>query len=215
MSWRNTVFYGLTLTEEQEVYADAVESKAKKVIFSKARAGSGKTTIPIGVVKLTGKTLHYIFPTVEEGALGYSKGSTREKESKYLTPLYDALEVIKESPAKAIYNEEDVKSGKEGTQWIYAYSHNYMRGSNLKDCFIIIDEAQNLTKKELKRILTRIHDSCTVIVMGDPNQCDLKNPKDSGFIPYLEHFAIKDYTSIIELTKNFRGLISSHAEELV
>lgn len=214
MSWRDVIFYGLKLTEEQEQYADAIESKDKKVIFVNARAGSGKTTIPVGVVKLMGKTLHYIFPTVEEGALGFSKGSTREKESKYITPLLDALETIGENPSKAIYNEEDMQQMKQGTAWIKAYSHNYMRGSNLKDCVIIIDEAQNLSKKELKRILTRIHDSCTVIVMGDENQMDIK-PNTSGFIPYLNHFSVKDYTAIIKLTKNFRGLVSSWAEELV
>lgn len=213
MSWRNVMFYGLKLTKEQELYADAIEQK--NVVFAAARSGSGKTTVAVGVAKLTGKTLHYIFPTVEEGALGFSKGSTREKESKYITPLLDALEAIGENPSKAIHNEDDMQQQKLGTAWVKAYSHNYMRGSNIKDSIILIDEAQNLTKKELKRILTRIHDSCTVIVVGDPNQCDLKNPKDSGFIQYLEHYRGEDYVEICELTVNFRGKISRKAEELI
>lgn len=213
MGWRDVMFYGLKLTSQQEIYADAIEQK--NVVFVAARSGSGKTTVAVGVAKLTGKTLHYIFPTVEEGALGFSKGSTREKEAKYITPLLDALEAIGDNPAKAIYNEEDMQQMKLGTAWVKAYSHNYMRGSNIKDSIILIDEAQNLSKKELKRILTRIHDSCTVIVVGDPNQIDLKKPSDSGFIPYLNHFADTDFTQVCELTVNFRGKISAKAEELV
>jgi phosphate starvation-inducible protein PhoH len=207
------LFYNIKLTNEQKEYADAIFDK--NVVFVNARSGSGKTTVAVGCAKITGKTLHYVFPTVEEGALGFSRGSVQEKEAKYITPLLDALEAIGESPSKAIYNEDDMQQLKQGTAWVKAYSHNYMRGSNIKDSVIIIDESQNLTKKELKRILTRIHDSCTVIVIGDSNQCDLKNPKDSGFMAYLDHYSITDFTSVCELTINFRGKISSHAEVLV
>jgi predicted ribonuclease YlaK len=206
------LFFGIKLTKEQKVFVDAIFTK--NVVFINSRAGCGKTSITVGCAKIMGKPLHYIFPTVEEGALGYSKGSIQEKESKYITPLIDALEAIGDNPSKAIYNEDDMQQLKQGTAWVKAYSHNYMRGSNLKDCFVFIDEAQNLTKKELKRILTRIHDSCTVVVAGDINQVDIKE-RESGFIPYLKHFEDTDFTAVCELTVNFRGKVSSHAEVLV
>lgn len=230
------LFFGLRLTDEQKVYADSCHDN----LFTGCHAvsGSGKTTVATGVAKLLKKELHYIFPTVEEKALGFSTGDIKQKESKYLTPLYDALVEIGENPLTAIINPYDkdkqeeileikaaknrkknkhkvknpVYEVKEGEPWVHAYSHNYMRGSNLKDCVVIIDEAQNLTKRELRKILTRMHDSCHVIVIGDPNQCDLPDPSKSGFMPYLMHYEGQSFAKICSLTKNFRGLISAHAE---
>lgn len=202
------LFFGLKLTEEQKVYVDTIFDK--KVTFVQARAGSGKTTIAVGAAKILGKPLHYIFPTVEEKALGYTTGDVKQKESKYLTPLYDALIEIGEEPTKAIVNELNMKYG---SAWVHAHSHNFMRGCNLKDVTVIVDEAQNFTIKELKRILTRVHDSCKVIVIGDVYQCDIKE-ETSGFIPYLNHYSGTDFTGVCELTKNFRGEISSHAETI-
>lgn len=204
------LFFGLRLTEEQKTYGDSIVDKL--VTFVQARAGSGKTTIPVGVAKALNKQLHYIFPTVEEGALGFTTGDVKAKESKYLTPLYDAITAIGEVPYQCIH-VEDPKAQKKNAAWIHAYSHNYMRGGNLKDCIVFIDEAQNLTKKELRKILTRCHDSCHVVVAGDIYQCDIK-PETSGFIPYLTHYEGQTFAQICNLTKNFRGVISAHAETL-
>lgn len=202
------LFYGLRLTEEQFAYADSICDK----LFTgcKARSGSGKTTVAVGTAKTLNKKLHYIFPTVEEGALGYSTGDVKAKESKYLSPLYDALTAIGEQPDKAI---KSILNEKQDTWWVDAYSHNYMRGGNIIDSIVIIDEAQNLTKRELRKILTRIHDSCHVVVMGDPNQCDI-DPKQSGFLSYLTHYEGQTFAKIVSLTKNFRGVISSWAETI-
>lgn len=227
------LFFGLRLTEEQKLYADSCYDN----LFTGCHAvsGSGKTTVAVGVAKLLGMELHYIFPTVEEKALGFSTGDIKAKESKYLAPLNDALIEIGENPFKAIFNplnqkeEQDEtmelktkknrykvknpKPIKEGSPWVHAYSHNYMRGSNIKDCIVVIDEAQNLTKRELRKILTRIHDSCHVILIGDPNQCDI-DVKKSGFMPYLMHYQGQSFAQICTLSKNFRGVISAHAETL-
>lgn len=212
-----TLFYGLQLTEEQKVYGDSVYDN----IFTgvQARAGSGKTTVGLGAAKLLISNkpkefteVHYIFPTVQEKALGFTTGDVKAKESKYLAPLYNALAEIGENPSQAIIGEP-TKWGKQDSGWIHAYSHNYMRGSNIKNAVVIIDEAQNLTKLELRTILTRIHDSCHVVLAGDFNQCDI-DPKKSGFLPYIEHYRPLEFVKICELTKNFRGVISAHAELL-
>lgn len=203
----HTMFYGMNLTDEQGNYGNSIVDNL--VTFCQARAGSGKTTIAVGTAKIMGKPLHYIFPTVKEKALGFTTGDQQEKESKYLTPLYDALIAIREDPDKVIFNKREFRAH----AWVHAYSHNFMRGGNLKDCVVIIDEAQNLTKGELRTILTRIHDSCHVVVCGDFQQCDI-DPRQSAFIPYLEHYRTTDFTQVCELTKNFRGVISAHAETL-
>lgn len=205
---KHSLFYGLDLTEEQIVYANSVIDNL--VTFVQARAGSGKTTVGVGTAKIMQKKLHYIFPTVEEKALGYTTGDAPQKESKYLTPLYDALLAINDDPLKSIFSDKEFRPH----AWVYAYSHNYMRGGNIKDAVVIIDEAQNLTKRELRKILTRCHDSCHVIVVGDVDQCDI-GEKNSGFLPYLMHYKSTPFTQICELTKNFRGLISAHAETIV
>lgn len=204
------LFYGLQLTEEQFAYADSVHD----YLFTgcQARAGSGKTTVGLGAAKLRDEPVHYIFPTVEEKAMGYTPGDPKTKESKYLLPLYDAIKELGETPLQALVSD-DPEIAKKGTGWIHAYSHNYMRGGNIKNSTVIIDEAQNLTKSELRKILTRIHDSCHVILMGDYNQCDI-DPKKSGFLPYLNHYEGQTFAKIVKLTKNFRGVISAHAETL-
>jgi phosphate starvation-inducible PhoH-like protein len=202
------LFFGLRLTEEQKIYANSIYDNLFTGV--QARAGSGKTTIALGVAKILGKPTHYIFPTVQEKALGYTTGDERQKESKYLAPLYDGLVKIGEQPIKAIYNELTAKTG---TGWVHPHSVHFERGRNYEDCTIIIDEAQNLTKNELKTILTRVHDNCHVVLMGDMNQCDI-DPKKSGFHAYLYHYSTEPYFQMCYLTKNFRGAISSHAETL-
>lgn len=207
------LFYGLQLTEEQKIYANSIWDNL--VTFVQARAGSGKTTVAVGVGKLLVEhniygNVHYIFPTVQEKALGFTTGDQAQKESKYLTPLNDAITAIGEMPWKAIHSPLNEKLQ---TAWIHAYSHNYMRGGNIKNSLVIIDEAQNLTKTELRTILTRIHDSCHVVVGGDFKQCDI-DPNKSGFIPYLHHYDTQPFTKVCQLTRNFRGVISAHAETI-
>lgn len=210
------LFYGLQLTDEQRTYADSIHDN----LFTgcQARAGSGKTTIAVGVAKLLVTnnkdihSLHYIFPTDKEKRLGFTTGDQKEKESKYLIPLCDSLLAINEVPLQAIH-WDDTKSQKQGTAWVHAYSHNFLRGGNIKNAVVLIDEAQNLTKDELKTILTRIHDSCHVVLVGDYKQCDI-DPKKSGFLPYLTHYESESYAQMCELTVNFRGKISAHAETI-
>lgn len=205
------LFYGLDLTEEQRQYADSIFDK--RITFVNAKSGTGKTTIAVGCAKIIGKPLIYTFSPVEEGAMGYTPGSVEEKERKYITPLLDALTEIGEDTRFAIQSEKNPDMVND-TAWIEAKSHTFVRGSNIKDSTIIIDEAQNMTRGELKKVLTRCHDSTTVIVIGHDKQIDLKRPEKSGFVPYLEWFRDESYANVCELTHNFRGEPATHADEL-
>lgn len=208
---KHCMFYDIPLTDEQRIYADSIMDNL--VTFVQARAGSGKTTVGVGTAKIMlgdhFKALHYIFPTVKEKALGHTTGDQEQKESKYLIPLRDALNEIGENPDKVMYSKVEFRPH----AWVMAYSHNFIRGGNIKNSVVIIDEAQNLTKFELRTILTRIHDSCHVVIMGDFRQCDI-GEKLSGFLPYLEHYRGTAFSKVVELSQNFRGVISSHAETL-
>lgn len=221
---KDNLLFGLEpkLTDEQKEYVDAIFDY--QMVIVNAKSGTGKTTLAVACARLLEKDLVYIFAPVEEHKMGYRPGSQEEKERAYISPLIDALEEIGEDPNKVIYSEEAfsdpnrrsqmMQAMKNGYIWVYPKSHVFLRGTNLKDKVVIIDEAQNFTKSELKKILTRIHDSCKVIMIGHTGQIDLENPKDSGFEEYLEHFKNEDYVKVCELTKNFRGRLAQHADLL-
>lgn len=221
---KNNLFFGFAkkLSDEQKEYVDAIFDN--RLVIVNAKAGSGKTTLAVACAKLLGKDLAYIFTPVSEEILGYRPGSQEDKEKPYTIPLLDALTEIGENPMQAVYSEEllinangsykkDAKKLMENF-WVYPMSHTFARGTNIKGKTVIIDEAQNFTRSELKKVLTRISDDCHVIVIGHSEQCDLEKPEKSGFIPYINHFASQPYCKICKLTKNFRGELAAWADQL-
>ncbi len=146
--------------------------------------------------------------------MGFRPGSQSEKEAEYLQPLKDALLEIGEDPTQVIYDENDIDVIKAGKAWVYPRSHIFARGTNIKDSTVIISESQNFTKPELRKVLTRIHDSCPVILEGHTGQTDLQNEGESGFAPYIEHFRKKPYAKACELSWNFRGRLANDADEI-
>lgn len=211
---KDNMFFGFEskFTDEQRVYVDSIFDK--QLIFVNAPSGSGKTTLAVGCAKILGKPLIYIFSPVEEKKMGFRPGTQEEKEKEYLQPLKDALLEINEDPERVIQSEKNIDSEKNGNVWVYPKSHIFARGTNIKDCTVILAESQNFTRGEMKKILTRIHDSCTVIVEGHDGQCDLPDPKKSGFLPYIEHFRDEEYVAVCRLSRNFRGKISQKADQL-
>jgi phosphate starvation-inducible PhoH-like protein len=195
--------FGKELTHEQKDVIHATGTH--KVIFIDANAGTGKTWLVTAIAKTLNKKMHYIFFPVLQDTLGLLPGTLAEKEAPFLLPLKDALVSMNEIPEISL---------SETDGWISASSHVYWRGGNIEDAVVVIDEAQNGTKHELKKILTRCHDSCLVFVIGHKLQTDLKNPAKSGFEPYLEHSNSTNLATICTLTKNFRGKISTWADSL-
>lgn len=209
----NNMLFGFEpkLTDEQRAYVDSIFDNQLTIV--NAKSGTGKTTLAVACAKLIGKPMIYTFSPVEEGSLGFTPGTVEEKESKYIQPLLDALVEIREDPRFAIRSEKNPDLINEGA-WIIAKSHTFVRGTNIKDSVLIVDEAQNFTRGELKKLLTRVHDTTKVIVIGHDKQIDLKDPKKSGFAPYIEHFRDEPYANVLELTKNFRGRLAQHADSL-
>lgn len=205
------LFFGLKLTEEQRTYVDSIFDRQLTII--NAPSGTGKTTLAVGAAKILGKPLVYTYSPVEEKKLGATPGSLEEKESKYWLPLLDALDEIGEDDRFAIYREDNPDVVNDNA-WITAKSHTFMRGTNVKNATLIIDEVQNFTRGEIKKVLTRVHDTTTVIMIGHDGQIDLSRPEKSGFIPYIEHFRDEPYAKVCELTHNFRGELATHADKL-
>jgi predicted ribonuclease YlaK len=209
----NNLLFGFEpkLTDQQRAYVDSIFDNQFTIV--NAKSGTGKTTLAVACAKILGKPLIYTFSPVEEGSLGFTPGSVEEKESKYIQPLLDALVEIREDPRFSIKSEKNPDIINEGA-WITAKSHTFVRGTNIKESTLIIDEAQNFTRGELKKLLTRVHDTTTVIMIGHEAQIDLKDPKKSGFKPYIEHFRDEPYCNVVNLTINFRGKMAQHADEL-
>lgn len=214
----NHPFYGLELDDEQKAFRDAIWSKDKPIVFCNARAGTGKTTIATGVANLLVKYgrydgIVYISSPCQEEKQGYLKGSLEEKSQPYAEAFYDALEKIGVNINVATY--DDIMNEKNGTAYIRAITHTFLRGTNFENKVVIIDESQNYYFDELKKVLTRMHDNCKVIVIGHSQQCDLfHNPERSGFVKYLNHFSKDERCAVCQLTKNYRGWISNMADEL-
>lgn len=111
-------------------------------------------------------------PAVEAGEkLGFLPGDLNEKVDPYLAPIWEAL--------NDILGVDDVKRRREKGE-IEAAPIAFMRGRTLSHAFIIVDEAQNLTRLQMKMVLTRLGEGARMVVTGDPSQVDLLNRRDSG-----------------------------------
>lgn len=216
------VFYDIQLDEYQKVYRDAIWSDEKKIIFCNAKAGTGKTTIAVGVANLlcqSGKYkgMYYIISPTQEMRQGFLPGDSESKSAPYMEPLYQALGTLGINPLTSVVSSDNVKAIKEGTAFIEAIPHTYLRGTNFENRVVILDEMANFYRSDVKKTLSRIHDNCKVVCIGHTEQCDLyKNPKNSGFKAAMDLYASKNDSrvAICELKINHRGWISTVADEL-
>lgn len=214
-------FYDLLLDPDQIVMRDAILDPDNLIIFCNCKAGTGKTTLSAACAdflyqhkKYDG--IVYIAAPVQESKIGFLPGSVEEKSAPYFDAFIDALEEIDINPNTAIINPNNLLSQKNGTAYIQCTTHTFLRGMNFSKKVIIIDESQNMYTDELKKVLTRVHDDCKVIVIGHSGQCDLyKNPQNSGFVKYIDHFRGYPRVAVCTLSTNHRGWISTHADDLI
>lgn len=214
-------FYGLRLDTEQEAFRDAIYDKEKIVVLCNSKAGTGKSTIALGTANLLVQygfyngIVYIVSPTMEQKQ-GFLPGGVEEKTAPYIEPLLDAMHTLG-IPDNALVSDDNIMGLKNGDAYIQFSAHTYMRGTNLDNKVVIVEESQNFFFDELKKVLTRIHDNCKVIVIGHTEQCDLyKNPHKSGFKVYLNAFsAINDSrVAICNLTTNHRGWFSSFCDNV-
>lgn len=212
-------FYGFTLDSQQKEFAEAILNPEKLIIFCNACAGSGKTFVAVATANLLVQHgeydgIVYVVSPVQEEKSGFLPGDADSKTKVYTAPLYDALLKLNINPNTAV-NQESIMNLKNGTGYIDCVSHLWLRGCNLENKVVIVEESQNFYQDELKKVLTRISDNSKTIVIGHTGQCDLYHyPERSGFAPYIEHFRNEPYAQVCTLTKNYRGKVSTHADEL-
>lgn len=159
----------------------------------------------------------YVANPVQQDTLGHLKGGLVDKILPYMTPFTDALYGAG-GVSRQLINLEAICDPTVETMY-EATTPTFLRGANIKRSFVIIDEAQNYSAHELKKIGTRLDDDCILVVIGHSNQMDVKFT-ESGFLEYQSHFKrLKEMgafkkVGFCELTHNFRGKISQAFDEL-
>ena len=159
----------------QKKYVEAIRKNT--IVLGAGPAGTGKTylAVAMAVTAFRAKEVNRIIltrPAVEAGEkLGFLPGDLQQKVDPYLRPLYDAVFDMVGAEAFARYQERGS---------IEVAPLAYMRGRTLDDSFIILDEAQNTTREQMKMFLTRLGFNSKMVVTGDVTQIDLPDGKRSG-----------------------------------
>lgn len=159
----------------QKKYVDAI--KKNSIVFGVGPAGTGKTylAVALAVYALKNHEVERIIltrPAVEAGEkLGFLPGDLADKVDPYLRPLYDALQDM-------MGGDSYLKNIERGSIEIAPLA--YMRGRTLSNSFIILDEAQNTTREQMKMFLTRMGEGSKIVVTGDVTQIDLPRNVYSG-----------------------------------
>jgi phosphate starvation-inducible PhoH-like protein len=167
-------------TENQKKYVNAI--RRNDVVFGVGPAGTGKTYLAMAMAlsHLKDQKVNKIIltrPAVEAGEkLGFLPGTIAEKVDPYLRPLYDALYDMVDYDKAAYLLERNI---------IEIAPLAFMRGRTLNDAFIILDEAQNATREQMKMFLTRIGFGSKVVITGDITQIDLPKKEHSGLVEAL------------------------------
>ena len=182
-------------TVGQKQYVDAI--KENIVVFGVGPAGTGKTylAVALAVNAYKNKEVEKIIltrPAVEAGEkLGFLPGDLQNKVDPYLRPLFDALQEMLGLETYQRLLERGV---------IEIAPLAYMRGRTLNESFIILDEAQNTTKEQMKMFLTRLGTSSKAVITGDITQIDLPYGKESGLKHAIKILDDIENIKIIHLT---------------
>ncbi len=164
-------------TENQKYYIEAIRNH--DIVFGIGPAGTGKTylAVAMAVSALVNEQVRSIIltrPAVEAGEkLGFLPGDVAQKVNPYLRPLHDALNDMLGPEKSSDLIEREV---------IEIAPLAFMRGRTLSNAFIILDEAQNTTREQMKMFLTRIGFDSMAVITGDITQVDLPNKRHSGLL---------------------------------
>lgn len=164
-------------TEGQKIYLDAI--RKNDIVFGIGPAGTGKTYLAMAcavhaLVTRKVKRIVLARPAVEAGeSLGFLPGDLYEKVNPYLRPLYDALyDMMPFEKVGRLMQQGQVEVAPLA----------FMRGRTLNDSFVVLDEAQNTTREQMKMFLTRLGYNSKAVITGDVTQVDLPKTMDSGLI---------------------------------
>ena len=184
-------------SEKQSDYIKALKENDITMCLGPAGTGKSFLAVSVAVTLLMEKKIERVIlsrPAVEAGEkLGFLPGDMKEKVDPYLRPLYDALYEL----FGADKIDKKIETGE-----IEIAPLAFMRGRTLKNCFAILDEAQNATETQIKMFLTRIGENSKLVVNGDPTQVDLINKNHSGLTKSKNILKNLNEIKIIEFNHN-------------
>jgi phosphate starvation-inducible PhoH-like protein len=164
-------------TAAQAAYLDLLTRN--DLVFAAGPAGTGKTFLAVAHgagLLLRGEVDRLVIarPAVEAGErLGFLPGDMNEKVDPYMAPVWEALsDILGAEPLKRRRDKGEIEVAPIA----------FMRGRTLNHAFVIVDEAQNATRLQMKMVLTRLGEGARMAVTGDPTQVDLVNRGDSGLV---------------------------------
>lgn len=184
----------------QRLYVDSL--KKTELVICCGPAGTGKTFLGVAmaVKALKSKEVSKIIltrPAIEAGErLGFLPGDIEEKVNPYMRPIYDALSALLGQEMFERYYDKGV---------IEVSPLAFMRGRNLDDCFVLLDEAQNTTPEQMKMFLTRLGVNCRACVCGDFTQIDLPRGIPNG---------LKDAITVLDGVEGIR-IVSLNDSDIV
>lgn len=182
-------------TQGQAEYINLLQTK--DMVFCTGSAGSGKTYLAVAealrlILNHKKNKLIITRPVVEAGeSLGYLPGALEDKIDPYLRPLRDAMEyILPVETVKRLFEAGIIEVAPLA----------YMRGRTLNNAVVILDEAQNATREQIKMFLTRMGENSKIFVTGDPSQIDLPKKSSSGLMHSISILYKIDDISFMELT---------------
>ena len=183
-------------TAGQRAFVESVQRNT--LTFGIGPAGTGKTFLAVvmAVRALRAREVARVIlsrPAIEAGErLGFLPGDLKEKVDPYMRPIYDSLGELLDDTVVARYLERGI---------IEVAPLAYMRGRTLSDAFVILDEAQNATRDQLKMFLTRLGSGSKMIVNGDVTQIDLPGGATCGLLEVPRRFGGIADIGIVELSE--------------
>jgi len=199
---KNPIKFQINLNEEQKQAKSVILSN--KISVLKGQAGSGKSLVAAQVALdlLFRREVERVIltrPAVTSGEeIGFLPGSKDDKLAPYTAAIYDNM--------YRLYNKEKIdKELQNGTIEVIPLA--FMRGRNLTNCCVVVDEAQNITHRQMELLLGRICNGSKMILCGDTAQIDLKDKKQSGFHFICNNFKDIEGFSVIQLKTNHRDPI--------
>jgi len=173
----------LPKTDNQKLFYNKISDFNNQLILCHGIAGTGKTYVSIykALQDVLRRGLPYhkliiINPTVDVGnedKLGYLPGELQQKIQQYNESTFTILnKIIGKARANKMITDGKIEIG----------VLNFLRGTNLEDCYVILDEAQNVSPMQIKTLMTRISENCKMIIQGDMSQCD--KYKNNGITAY-------------------------------
>lgn len=206
---KNEIKFQVQLNEEQKEAKSIILSN--KITVLKGQAGSGKSLIAAQVALdlLFRKEVEKIIltrPAVTSGEeIGYLPGDKDAKLAPYTAAIYDNM--------YRLYNKEKIdKCIMEGEIEVIPLA--FMRGRNLTNCCVVVDEGQNITHRQMELMLGRICHGSRMIVCGDTAQIDLKDKKISGFNFICTNFKEVPGFAVVTLKTNHRDPIVEQILEI-